>query len=160
MSAATQAKPTLNDVIADSLIANPPTVGMGDDWKPELSVEHPVAQLRKPVMVMLPEGADEAAIFDKLTGMEAASTQVTVGVVEAVLERVTRLSIAEGRLKDVHDLDVGNSYAWGAWSSVLTGTALTEDEVGIRTATLDDVVDAINGEADIFYIGKGGLIIF
>ena len=49
---------------------------------------------------------------------------------------------------------------WGAWSSVLTGTALTEDEVGIRTATLDDVVDAINGEADVFYIGKHGFTTF
>ena len=149
---------TLNEMIAESLLTDPPTTDMGCGYAPELPVYDVVDQLRKPVEAVLPEDADEADIVAKLTEMEAGSKGVKSGVVSSVVERVGKICVDSGRIDPSVDLDVGN--VWDAWASVLSGAALAEhDESSLRTATLDDVVDALNSKANVLFIGKGGKLV-
>lgn len=157
---------TLNDIIADSLESTPVTVA--DDFYPDIietfDATATIAQLRKPsvkVLNCVDGEVDFAAVERELNRVaEGESVRVKVALIEAVIERVRD---TDDRLEGAHDLDVGNTYAWGAWASVLTGSALAwspDSEGEVVTATLDHVVEAIYGDTNIYYLDESGVVIF
>lgn len=156
---------SLNEVIADSLEQNPVTVV--DDFYPDLvetfDATAAIAQLRKPSVKVL-ECVGEADCVDVERELNrdvgSESVRVKVAVIEAVIERVCNI---DERLGGLDSMDIGNSYAWGAWASVLTGSALAwspDNEGEVVTATLDHVVEAIVGDTSVYYLDQRGLIVF